>query len=64
MTEFFRDISDAELMKRYIRGNALLNRSLELGLSGDREGSRRALLQAAQVNPENKEYPFLLRLNF
>ena len=64
VTEVFTGFAQPELMARYIRGNALLNRSLYLGLSGDRQGSLRALQQAAQVNPENKEYPFLLRLNF
>jgi spermidine synthase len=64
VTEVFRNIDDVALMDRYIKGNALLNESLHHGLTGNRAGSLRALQAAARANPENKEYPFLLRLNF
>jgi hypothetical protein len=33
-------------------------------LLGERRASLTALQQAAQVNPENGEYPFLIKLNF
>nr|MEE4266431.1 fused MFS/spermidine synthase [Candidatus Krumholzibacteria bacterium] len=60
----FQGIEDKELMDRFVRGNALLNESLYRGLLGERRASLTALQQAAQVNPENGEYPFLIKLNF
>jgi len=60
----FTDIPDPGVMDRFIQGNALLNESLYYGLTGDRGRSRRALEEACRVNPEDKEFPFLMRLNF
>ncbi|MCK5127259.1 MAG: fused MFS/spermidine synthase [candidate division Zixibacteria bacterium] len=58
----FSDIADPVTMTRYIMGNQLLTESLFYKLSGDRRKCLQSLKQAAQVNPENKEYPFLLKL--
>ncbi len=64
LTDVFTNIGNDSLMNKFVRGNQLMTQSLYYKLSGDNVRSRNALQQAIQVNPENEEYPFLMRLNF
>jgi len=62
--EVVRGIPDADRLARYRAGNRLLLESLVALLERDLDTSRRLLEQAVQENPENDEYPFLVRLYF
>jgi len=64
LDKMFHNVLDTALLERFVQGNDLLNQSLFYGLKGENERSLQALQQAAQVNPESQEYPFLIRLNF
>ncbi|RLD86464.1 MAG: hypothetical protein DRJ02_08560, partial [Bacteroidetes bacterium] len=60
----FYNIDNAQLMDRYLAGNKYLVESLYYQLKGDRDRSLNELRKAVNVNPENGEYPFLIRFNF
>ena len=60
----FHNIDDPRLMARYLAGNELLTESLFEKMSGQNERSLELLRQAARVNPEDQEYPFLIRLYY
>ena len=60
----FRDIPDPERMDRFVRGNRLLAEALYHRLRGNDALGLRALRRAAEVNPEDQEYPFLIRLYY
>jgi len=60
----FRDIGDPERLARFVQGNQQLGESLYLKFMGDNRGSLQALQRACQVNPEDQEYPFLIKLNY
>ena len=57
----FSNIPDQDMMQRFVAGNKLFTK----GIAGDLKGNRRELLnmlrQASISNPENEEYPFLIR---
>lgn len=63
-SRMFHNILDTALFDRFVQGHALLNESIYHGLRGDQRRSLQALQQACRVNPEDQEYPFLIRLNF
>ncbi|MBD3219819.1 hypothetical protein GF314_01130 [bacterium] len=60
----FSGIDDPARMDRFVAGNRQLTVALYHRLAGNRRPSLAALQQAARVNPENEEYPFLMRLYF
>ena len=60
----FKNLPDPVLMVRYSQGNRLLTESLYQLKSGSPQRSMNTLRQAARINPENGEYPFLLKLYF
>jgi len=60
----FYNIDDLQLMDRYLAGNEYLVESLYYYLKGDMSRSLNELRKAVQVNPEDGEYPFLIRFNF
>ncbi|MBW6492158.1 MAG: fused MFS/spermidine synthase [Lentimicrobium sp.] len=57
----FTNIPDSLMLQRFVNGNKLFAR----GVAADLEGNRRELIaklrEASQVNPENEEYPFLIK---
>jgi spermidine synthase len=59
----FTNIDDPEKMARFAQGNQLLTESLLYQMSGDNQRSLQSLREAIRVNPEDQEYPFLIRLN-
>lgn len=59
----FQNIPDPALMQHYIEGNRLMTKALELMLQGDQNGFRRTMQRAMVVNPDNQEFPFMLKLN-
>ena len=60
----FYNIDNTQLMERYLAGNEFLVESLYYFLIGDRDKSLNELRKAVKVNPEDEEYPFLIRFNF
>jgi len=60
----FYNVADQPLMKRYLAGNKYLNESLYYMLQGNRKQALNKLREAVRVNPEDREYPFLLRFYF
>ncbi len=57
----FTGIEDKTKMKRYVAGNTYLTNSLYYMLRGQRQPAIRNMQKAAKVNPENEEYPFLIK---
>jgi hypothetical protein len=60
----FYNIKDQQLMGRYLDGNKYLTESLYDMLRGDRKNALNKLRKAVQVNPEDAEYPLLLRFYY
>lgn len=57
----FTGIPDSAMMQRFIEGNRLLTEGIALDLNGNRRGLLNKLSEAAGANPENEEYPFLIK---
>lgn len=57
----FSGIPDRAGMDRYIQGNRLLTEGLMSDFEGNRRMLMRKLMEAATVNPDNEEYPFLIK---
>jgi spermidine synthase len=60
----FVNIPDKPLMDRFIAGNKLLTEGLYDDLQGNRQAFFDKLQAAVAANPENEEYPFLIKFNF
>ncbi len=60
--KIFDGIPDPARMARFVEGNRLLTESLVRQTSGDSRGGLQALQEACRANPENQEYPFLIRM--
>ncbi|MBN2170086.1 MAG: fused MFS/spermidine synthase [Candidatus Krumholzibacteriota bacterium] len=60
----FTNIPDPALMDRFVAGNRLLTESLYHRLRGSDALGLRALRRACEANPEDQEYPFLIRLYY
>ncbi len=60
----FYNIDSLQMMDRYMAGNEFLVGSLYYYLKGDMNRSLVELRKAVEVNPEDKEHPFLIRFNF
>jgi hypothetical protein len=60
----FYNIDSLQMMDRYMDGNEFLVESLYYYLKGDMNQSLVELRKAVEVNPEDKEYPFLIKFNF
>ncbi len=59
----FNNVDDPDRMARFVQGNQLLTESLLYQLSGDNLRGLQSLREACRVNPEDREFPFLIRLN-
>jgi spermidine synthase len=60
----FSNINDPEKMAKFVQGNQLLTESLFYQLNGDKQRGLQSLREACRVNPEDQEFPFLIRLNY
>jgi len=47
-----------------LQGNIKLNESIYYSLTGERTKSLLSLQKAVLLNPEDQEYPFLIKFNF
>lgn len=59
--ETFTNVGDSAAMMRFVAGNSLLAKGSAADLKGNRREFINKLKQAVLVNPENEEYPFLIR---
>lgn len=64
VNDVFKGIENPNKMKRYTAGNIRLTNSLYHMLRGERRKALIQLQKAARVNPENQEYPFLIKFYF
>ncbi|MBD3257327.1 hypothetical protein GF377_02750 [candidate division GN15 bacterium] len=64
LRDVFVNIGNPLRLSRFYQGNRLLTESLYHRLNGDHERSLQVLRQATQVNPEDQEFPFLIRLYY
>lgn len=64
ITAVFHNFDDPETMARFVQGNQLMTESLLFQMGNDQQRGLRALQEACRVNPENQEYPFLIRLYY
>ncbi len=64
MESIFKDIPRPDLMGRYLTGNRLLTESLYYKLERNNQRSLELLKQAVRANPEDQEFPFLIKLYF
>jgi len=60
----FYNITDKQLLNRYSKGNKLFIESLEHYQQGRGDLSLQKLKDACAANPENQEYPFLIKYYF
>lgn len=60
----FENIPSKERMDQFVTGNQLLTESLFHKLRGERQLALKALHRACQENPEDQEYPFLIKLDY
>lgn len=60
----YKNLSNKFLMDKFLEGNILLTNSFYFSLKGEQQKAIDALIEATKVNPENQEYPFLLKLYY
>ncbi len=61
VSDVFYNIPDKTMMQRFVAGNRLFTEGVAADLQGNRQALLYKLQQAATVNPENEEYPFLMK---
>jgi len=62
--KLFENIDNLSLFEKYLQGNKKLNESIYFSLTGDRNQSLLSLQKAVLLNPEDQEYPFLIKYNY
>ncbi len=60
----FKNIQNKYLMDKYIAGNKKLVESIYFSLKGEHKKALESLSKAIELNPENQEYSFLMKLNY
>ncbi|MHC1774556.1 MAG: fused MFS/spermidine synthase [Lentimicrobium sp.] len=64
VSRIFINIPDQPMLDRFIRGNVLLTEGVSHDLKGNRREFFNKLQEAVAANPEDEEYPFLIKFNF
>jgi spermidine synthase len=64
VNRIFTNIDDPRLMSKFIYSNQIFTDGIIAMLRGDNQKYKEALVKAQHENPENQEYPFLLKLLF
>ncbi len=62
--DVFINIDDKQKLNEYLSGNEKLTESLYFSLKGNHQQAIKSLEEATKINPENVEYPFLLKLYY
>ncbi len=60
----FSNLDDPLRMERFVQGNRLMTEALIHRLEGDPDAGLESLRRACAANPEDGEYPFLIRLYY
>jgi spermidine synthase len=60
----YRNVDDPARLARFVAGNRLLTESLLAKLEGDDRRSLEILRAACEASPEDRELPYLIKLNF
>jgi spermidine synthase len=58
----FSNVADTAKLARFVQGNQLLTESILFQMTGDNQRGLQSLREATRVNPEDQEYPFLIKL--
>jgi spermidine synthase len=64
VNDVFKNIKKPNKMERYTAGNIRLTNSLYHMLRGEKRQAFMQLQKAARINPENQEYPFLIKFYY
>ncbi len=62
--DIFTNIDSQMKMDEFVSGNKKLMESLYFSLKGDKVNAQKKLKDACNVNPNNQEYPFLLKFYY
>lgn len=61
VSAIFFNIPDSAMMQRFVAGNRIFSEGVAADLQGNRQALLFKLQEAARMNPENEEYPFLMK---
>jgi len=64
LSEVFESIPDNRKMESFIKGSQLFIKSVKSFQKGERQKSLEQLRAAVRANPENQEYPFLIKFYY
>ncbi len=64
LNDVFSNIDDPRQLNRFVEGSQLFIQSSIHFQNNDKQKSLKELRKAVQVNPENQEYPFLIKFYF
>lgn len=64
VNRIFHNIPDQAMMGRFIDGNRLLTEGISYDLKGNKSEFLNKLKDAVAANPEDEEFPFLIKFNF
>ena len=64
VADVFINIDDQNKMSKFVAGNISLMESLYFSLKGERENALNSLRNAVKVNPDDQEYPFLIKFYY
>jgi spermidine synthase len=64
ISDVFSDMDDPGTMERFVKGNIKMTEGLYYSLKGDQTNSIKSLREACIINPEDQEYPFLIKFYF
>jgi len=63
-SQVFTNIQAPAVMAQFVLGNKWLTECLWYQFDGDNRNSQLMLRKAIEANPDNQEFPFLMRLYF
>jgi spermidine synthase len=62
--DVFYNIDDPQLMEKFVNGNKKMTESLYYSLQDNQSDALKSLKEACILNPEDQEYPFLIKFYF
>ena len=64
ISEIFYSVPDKRKMASFVKGSQLFIKSMKSFQKGERQKSLEELREAVKANPENQEYPFLIKFYY
>jgi len=64
ISDVFINIDNQKKMNRFVNGNIKLTESIYYSLKGDKKNALKFLREAKNINPEDQEFPFLLKFYY